>query len=225
MDTEALLEQIGDATQHAARLRLAAENTDEEVVGPMAQATLSVSYQLASLTAVLVAGIAARETSRVDRPEIADGWYRIELMGHRRRHGHVSTATLSGRQMVEIRQPVGRVDAAGDLVAVDTVVEHYSAAAIFSLSPSSEGRRGRRGTPARGHSVLMAAQRPTAKSAERAAELLGLKVSDLGAALRWQARGRLRFEANRVGTSGVRPSMRLANDLLAAAEACEESGR
>lgn len=134
VDVEGLLAEVNQNGAQAKELRENFQTND-----PGARATLSVSFQLAALTAVLVAGVAVKETARVERPEIADGWYRIELMGHRRRHGYVTTATLSGRQMVEIRQPVASVDAAGDLTGEYTeCVEHYAAAAVFSLSGSSQ---------------------------------------------------------------------------------------
>lgn len=69
----------------------------------------------------------------------------------------------------------------------------------------------------------MKRKKPAGADAERAAELLGLKVYDLAVALRAHARVRYIAEANRVKARGVRPNHKLAGELLAAAEACDES--
>lgn len=75
-----------------------------------------------------------------DLEEVEAGWYVVELMGHRRRHGYVRTVRLAGRQVVEITSLGPVRDADGYPIPGETkeLVERYAAAAIFSLTESTE---------------------------------------------------------------------------------------
>lgn len=58
-----------------------------------------------------------------------DGWYLVELMGHRRLAGHVSDVECAGFRMLRI--DINRIGA-------DPLVQYYSQQAIYSLTPVTE---------------------------------------------------------------------------------------
>lgn len=79
-----------------------------------------------------------QRTATTDRPEIEDGWYHVELFGHRARHGYVRTVSLAGRSILEIREPAHVITDAEDPIEVSERVENYAASAVFSLTPTDE---------------------------------------------------------------------------------------
>jgi hypothetical protein len=101
----------------------------------------SVPNYARALTLAILELAETRNGSDPANPEVAEGWYDLELMGHRRRFGHVRTVRLAGREAVEITEPAHAVthgpDGDGEHI-VETRVEVYAAAAVFSLSPSTQ---------------------------------------------------------------------------------------
>lgn len=85
-------------------------------------------------------GVGARAASRHD--EITAGWYDVELFGHRSRIGHLTTVTVGGKPIVQIREPAHqRLDnepPRGEPTVEPERIEFYAAAAIFSLTPIDE---------------------------------------------------------------------------------------
>lgn len=101
--------------------------------------SLELLLELRALRLTLAAALVPPEP-RADAPsEIQEGWYWIELMGHRTRTGYVRPVLFAGRGLVEIREPEHlRHIRDEDPETIPGKVEFYSPAAIFALSPSTE---------------------------------------------------------------------------------------
>lgn len=96
----------------------------------------AVALELHALTLTVEAALLPSEP-RADRPpEVKEGWYSIELMGHRSREGYVRPVTCAGRPLIEVREPSHRRGEDGPMKPER--VEFYSPAAIYCLSPSTE---------------------------------------------------------------------------------------
>lgn len=113
------------------------------VEDPSVLAIQAVALELHALTLTVEAALLPPEPRSDAPPEVKEGWYHVELMGHRERWGHVRPVTLAGRPLVEIATPSypkGEPKHAGDddPEMVASLTEFYSPAAIFSLSPSTE---------------------------------------------------------------------------------------
>lgn len=105
---------------------------------PDIDAQLALVLELRAHRLTLAAALAPPEPARDDKPEIPEGFYEIELMGHRQRSAHLRPVTFAGRQFVEIRTPAYQYEIGERHELVGERVEFYSPAAIFSVSPSSE---------------------------------------------------------------------------------------
>lgn len=116
----------------------AAAMLDQVGEGNTTQAVIALVHELHAITLTLEAAIAPTEPGREQKPEIADGFYGIELMGHRARLGYVRTVPFGGRQMIEIREPEHAGRNSGTPTVVDERVEYYAPAAVFSIRPMAE---------------------------------------------------------------------------------------
>lgn len=127
-EREQLLTQADDAARQA-------DNWAEHGDGGAA-----VWMEIRALRLTLAAAAATpQEPGREQKPEIEEGWYQIELFGHRSRNGYLRTVSLGGRQLLEIREPEHVVNDDGDEQRlVEERVEFYASSAVFSLSPSTE---------------------------------------------------------------------------------------
>jgi hypothetical protein len=139
--------RIQSLVEAAESSSFAAAALDQVEEGNTTQAVIALVHELHAITLTLEAAIAPTEPHRDHTPEIDDGWYAIELMGHRARLGHVRTVPFGGRQMIEITEPAHPVgdpkqDPDGDghdgREVVSARVEYYAPAAVFSLRPSTE---------------------------------------------------------------------------------------
>lgn len=103
-------------------------------------ATTQTAYLRAIAITLLELQPETRDNSR-GVAEVEDGWYHLELFGHRSRSGYIRTVILAGRSMLEILEPEhAHRSTVGEGQAVITAerVEVYAASAVFSLAPTTE---------------------------------------------------------------------------------------
>ena len=70
------------------------------------------------------------------REEI-NGWYILELMGHRKLAGFLTEVTIAGAPMLRLDIP-GTADARDGTVNTTPVTQYYSAAAVYCMTPTTE---------------------------------------------------------------------------------------
>lgn len=105
----------------------------------IAELTETIYYELQALRLTIAAGLEPTVELREARPAVGEGWYGVELFGHRSRIGYVRTVVLGGREFVEVREPEHmRHLRDEDPETAPERVEYYAPAAIFSLDPSTE---------------------------------------------------------------------------------------
>lgn len=124
----------------SSRDRLLGLADDASRRGSTAQPAEEATYwELQALRLTISAALQPPEPRADAPPEIQEGWYEIELMGHRTRVGYIRPVVFAGRGLVEIREPEHTgADYGGGDRTIPEKVEYYSPAAIFALSPSTE---------------------------------------------------------------------------------------
>lgn len=60
-----------------------------------------------------------------------DGWFIVELMGHRRLAGRVSEVTIAGAGFL-------RVDVPGDAGQADVATQFFQPSSVYALTPTTE---------------------------------------------------------------------------------------
>lgn len=111
--------------------------------GAAAEGVLALVYELRAHRLTIAAAIAPTEPPREPEQAVKEGWWEVELMGHRQRWAYVRTVAFAGRTLVEIREPAHPKQGPqhtgdSDPEMQPERVEYYSPSAIFSLTPSTE---------------------------------------------------------------------------------------
>lgn len=124
----------------------ATEHTREELLAKadrIADGASDVGMSIEALRLTIAATLFPTAEPRAEKPCVPEGWYEVELMGHRQRWAHIRPIAFAGRQLVEVTQPSYPTNDPASSGDDDpemrpALVEYYSPSAIYCLSPSTE---------------------------------------------------------------------------------------